>query len=212
MKFVQWRPQGDRLVTYDSWGNVRMWKNRSNILALDFEYTVTTPVSDIQWSPCGSYVAMCSDEGQLHVISGNTGITIFAVHAISATVYGSHAEFTCLSWDHSSSRIALGTAKGEVIEVDTTSNGQFQSIMEMHENVPVRQVHYFGCASSNSSCEGVPSEIRDRGGNMTESLSLSLYMEDGEVAIFPTIMETHCTCVQVWYIYICMVGGAHYLA
>ncbi len=162
---------------------------------MDFELTTTTPVSDIQWSPCGTYIALCGEEGQLQVITGLNGGTVFALHAFSTTAYSTYAEFTSLSWNRSSTRIALGTRKGEVIEVDPHQNGQFLTMMTMHRNVSVRQVEYF----SSSNCFKAMAD-QSNGGQRdrdNKSQSLSLYMEDGEVAIFPTVSETHCNCVEV---------------
>ena len=200
MRLVRWKPQGDKLVSYDSWGNIRGWKNRSKVFALDFQCTVVQPVSDIQWSPCGTYIALCGEEGQVQVMSGHDGAVIFAINAVSTTGYGAYAEFTSLSWNSTSTRIALGTGKGEVIEVDPHNNGRFLSMMSMHENVPVRQVDYFGSLQYffHPDAAGRPaSVVVDGQESWVASQSLSLYMEDGEVAIFPLIAETHCYCVQV---------------
>ena len=192
---MRWKPQGDKFISYDSWGNVCIWNNRSNIYALDFEFTTVIPVSDIQWSPCGTYIAICGEEGQLQIIAGHNGTTIFAIHAISTSSYGTYAEFTSLSWSASSTRIALGTRKGEVIEVDPHQNGQFLSMMTMHENVPVRKVEYF--SSPHCFKETINPDNYSRHKENDSTQSLSLYMDDGEVAIFPTASETHCNCVQV---------------
>ena len=140
----------------------------------------------MQWSPCGLYIAICGEEGELQLFSGLNGISIFAIQVVSSTQHSTHAEFTCLTWNKTSTRLALGTAKGELIDTDPTQNGQFISIMMMHENVPVRHAQYFG-----------PTEELHLNNEQTASQSLSLYMEDGEVAIFPTINNTCCMCVQV---------------
>ncbi len=200
MKFVRWSPLGDKLVSYDGWGNVRIWKIRSNIFASEYECSTVTPVTDIQWSPCGMYIAICGEEGQLQVISGHDGSIVFAIHAIATSSFGSYAEFTSLTWNSTSTRIALGTGKGEVIEVDPHQNGKFLMMMSMHEGVSVRHVEYFG------SVEYFQEPDRRQGGDgvvdrelqdWIPSQSLSLYMQDGEVAMFPTATETQCYCVQV---------------
>ena len=194
---MRWRPQGDRLATYDSWGTVKIWRNRSNVLALDFDFTTSVLVRDMQWSPCGLYIAICGEEGELQVFSGLNGISIFAIQVVSSTQHSTHAEFTCLTWNKVSTRLALGTAKGELIDTDPTQNGQFISIMMMHEHVPVCHAQYFG-----------PTEEVHLHNEQAASQSLSLYMEDGEVAIFPTINNTCCMCVQVCK-YVCVLMNVY---
>lgn len=150
------------------------------------------------------YIALCGDEGQLQVVSGHDGTTIFAIHAVSTALYGRYAEFSCLSWNVDSTRIVLGTSRGEVIEVDPNQNGHFLSMMTMHENTPVCKVDYFGRAqyfklphgqAGNELPANVP--VGGMGDDWMASQGLSVYMEDGEVAIFNTFTETRCSCVQV---------------
>lgn len=189
-------------MSFDSWGNLIVWKNRSNIFASDFTFTVVTPITDIQWSPCGMYIALCGDEGQLQVVSGNDGSTVFAIHAVSTSLYGRYAEFNCLSWNVDSTRIVLGTSRGEVIEVDPNQNGRFLSMMTMHENTPVCKVDYFGRVEyfkvqpERNQERGVDNIAGDDDGWLA-CQGLSVYMEDGEVAIFNAFTETRCNCVQV---------------
>ena len=143
----------------------------------------------MQWSKCGYYIGICGEEGHIQVFSGLNGVNIFAVQVIAATVFSFQAQFLCLSWNKQGTRIALGTERGEVMDVDPAVNGQFISTMMVRENTPVLHIQYFG------PIQEVEINTPD-GVKQLSTQSLSLYLADGEVAIFPNLTTTHCMCVH----------------
>jgi hypothetical protein len=189
VRFVRWRPQGDKLVTYDSWGNLKIWKNRANVLALDHETTTTVVVKDIQWSHCGNYIALCGEDGHLQMFSGVTGMNLFSVQVITSSLSNTYAQFTTLTWNESTTRLAICTDHGEVMDADPSYNGRFISTTIVRETIPILYAKYFGPVKEY--------EVETVFGNQKLSTqSLSLYLANGEVAIFQNLSSTHCMCVH----------------
>ena len=178
------------MATYDSWGAIKVWKNRANVLAMDFEFTTKILIRDLQWSSCGYYIAMCGEEGNLQVFSGLNGTNIFAIQLVAPLHFSSQAQFSCCSWNSSGTRIALGTERGEVVDVDTTNDGQTVLTIGVRDGVPVLSTHYFGPVkeitkhTSSGEAVAVPTQ------------SLSVYLTSGETRIFPTISSGQSICVQ----------------
>lgn len=187
---MRWRSQGDRIATCDSWGGIKIWKNRANVLAVDFEFITTVLVRDMQWSCCGYYIAICGEEGHLQVFSGLNGANIFAIQLVAALRFSSQAQFSCCSWNSSGTRIALGTERGEVVDVDTTDDGQTVLTIGVRDGVPVLSTHYFGPAKE------ITKHTSSREAVAVPTQSLSVYLSSGEVRIFPTICSGQSICVQ----------------
>lgn len=186
---MRWRPQGDRLATYDSWGNIKVWKNRAKVLALDFDYSITAVVRDMQWSHCGFYIAVCTEDGHLQIFSGLNGTYIFSIQVVTSSAFGSHAQFTSLSWNKPTTSIALGTERGEVIDIDPLQHGRFMATMVVREGTPVLHACYFGPVKEINI-------VTSEGNQSLSTQSLSLYLANGEVAIFRNLSSACCMCVH----------------
>ena len=65
---ARFSPQGDKLATYASSGQALLWTNSANLYVLSCTITVEQKVRDLQWSPCGTYIAVCGDK--MEILSG----------------------------------------------------------------------------------------------------------------------------------------------
>lgn len=143
-------------------------------------------VKDIKWSTCGCYIAICGEEGHMQLLSGINGAQIFALQVVTSPRYGSYAQFTCLSWNKSITSIVLGTERGEIIDIDPLHQGRFVSTVIVRENIPIRYISYYGPLRSTN----------DGTGTAVITQSLSLYLANGEVAIFQNLSSANCVCVH----------------
>lgn len=108
---------------------------------------------------------------------------------MTETQYGAHAQFTSLSWNKSITCMALGTERGEVIDVDPIQQGRFISTLIVRENVPVLNVCYYGPMKEVDI-------MTPEGSQTLITQSLSLYLANGEVAIFHNLSSASCMCVH----------------
>ena len=187
---MRWRlPNGDRLVTCDSWGNVKVWKCRAKVLAMDFQFVTRISVTDVQWTWCGYYVGLCGDDGYLQVFSGLTGLNLYSVQVVSSAQHSSPARFTSIAWNKPSTRLSLGTEDGEVMGVDPMSDIQGIQTMIVKQGVSVCSVHYYGPVVQQVI--ETDNELK-----MVSSQSLSVYLADGEVCFFADENTLDCDSVM----------------
>ena len=86
-------------------------------------------------------------------------------------------------------RLPLGTEKGEVIDIDPLQHGRFMATMVVREDTSVIHASYFGPVKEVN--------IATPEGNRTLSTqSLSLYLANGEIAIFRNVSSACCMCVH----------------
>ena len=189
VRLVRFRPQGDRLATYDSWGNIKLWANRANVLALESSLSTTMVVTDMQWSSCGFYVVICGEEGYIQILSGMNGQRLFVTQVVAPHRFSTQAEFTCCTWNKSNTQIALGTRRGEVFGIDPNEEGHFIFTTLDREGVAVQSLHFFGPVHE------IPMNTRN-GEKMTATQSLSLYLSNGDIVFFPTLISKFCACVK----------------
>ena len=146
-------------------------------------------VTDIQWSSCGYYIVICSEEGYIQVLSGLNGQRLFTTQVVAPHRFSTQAEFTCCTWNKCNTQIALGTKRGEVFGIDPDEEGQFIFTTVDREGVSVQSLLFFG------PIHEIPVSTR-HGEKMTATQSLSLYMSNGDVVFFPTLISHYCACVQ----------------
>ena len=166
---------------------MKIWKSRANVLAINNELTTTVAIKDIQWSSCGHYIAICGEDGHLQLYSGFSGANVFSVQVLNSSQWSnSYAQFTSISWDSNGTRLAVGTERGEVMDVDTDRYGQFIKTTIIRQEVPVIYVKYYGAVQEF--------EVQ-RGGVKSYVQSLSAYLANGEVAIFQNLASNRCSCI-----------------
>ena len=142
MLLVRWSPSGSQILTFDSWGTVVLWKNRTGVLSFEYEITGLPPLKDMQWSSCSSRFITCAEDGHVQLINAMDGTCVFMLQIISTTHHSVRTSFTCCTWNHSNSHIVMGTRDGEVIEIDITDFGQILATTETR-CAPVNSLEWF---------------------------------------------------------------------
>ena len=180
---MRWRPSGDRLASYDSWGRVIIWMNRANVLAYEFQITTQLIVADFQWSPCGYYSLLCGKEGQIQLFSGVNGTSFFSVQIESTSEPNLKAEFVCCAWNSPATRVALGTENGEIIIVNPEEGGNSVSTVTLGKK---------GAAIQSLAWYGPIITIRKATGDKYKSQGLSVYLRNGDIVLFKSITCPEC--------------------
>lgn len=179
-------PNGDRLVTYDSWGKIIVWRNRANVFACECQMTTAVHVTDIQWSRCGYYIIVCGKDGHIQMFSGLSGLNLFSITVQATTSLTSKAQSTCCSWNKTGTRIAFGTEAGEILLLDPAENGSSISTMTLKQGVAVCSILWYGAVRT----------CQTRGGKSYQSQSLSVLLRTGQVVCFKDTSSSHCMWTQ----------------
>ena len=189
VRIVRFKPQGDRLATYDSWGCIKLWNNRANVYGQDCAVTITQIVKDMQWSTCGFYIVLCGEEGYVQIISGSNCQRLYTSQVVSPHLYTTKVEFMCCSWNVCNTQVVLGTTKGEIFAIDPNEEGQFIFTSVDREGISVRSLQFFG------AIQEIIVTTR-HGPKLVETQSVSVYLSNGEVVYFPTVISHYCACIQ----------------
>ena len=177
-------PDGDRLASYDSWGKLIIWRNRANVFAYELDIKTSLLVTDMQWSPCGYYLFLCGREGHVQSFSTVNGLNLFSIQVEATNSNGKKAEFTCCAWNRPATRMALGTENGEVVIIDPSDNGRSISTICLYKGIPVQSLEWYG---SVTTC-------RKRSGVSYESQHLSVYLKNGDVMLFESLISENVSC------------------
>lgn len=186
---VRFRPQGNWIATYDSQGNVSLWRNRAKVFALEYSIATNIVVTDLQWSDCGYFLVVCGVDGHVQIFSGLNGQKLYSTQVISPNHPNYKPLFTSCTWNKSSTQIALGTDKGEVFGIDPHEAGHIIFTTVEQEGIAVQNLNFFG------PTHDIPMATR-YGERIVSTQSLSLYLSNGDVVFFPTLISQYCTCVQ----------------
>ena len=134
-------PSGVRLASYDSWGCIILWNNHACALALQFKIKPMVVVTDLQWSPCGSYLITCAESGNIALYSSSTGTIVFSMYVGCSYSLVKRAKFTCCSWNQPGTRIAFGTYNAKVVFLDPVSRAF--TINGIDDSLPVQCIDWY---------------------------------------------------------------------
>ena len=137
---------------------------------------------DLQWSPCGTYIAVCGDK--MEILSG---IDFQSLHVRSTDPF-----IYCIScaWNECSTQLALNTFGGKVVVFDPNYDVD-QASSNFNNDVPIKCLQYYGPVQEIrvSSKQGPKISI--------ESQALSAYLINGVVIFNMKVRLSHCHTVRV---------------
>ena len=181
---MRWAPNGvSRLASYDSWGRIIIYQNRANVLAYQFKVKTGVIVADMQWSPCGYYIAICGNDGHIQMLSAVNGMALFAVQ-VEAANHRARPDFTCCAWNEPGTRVALGTSNGEILLLNPADNGSNISTISLRGGLSVLSIEWYGEVKT----------CHETDGTSYKSQSLSVYLNNGDVILFKAVAHTECVC------------------
>ena len=164
----------------------------------ELELTVTAYVTDMQWSPCGTWLVLCGEGGCIKTwrLGDSTFKTLDWSHVthdhgynmiVTQTVPCS--QFECLSWNATGSKIALGSESGEVIVVCFNGRSGLVDTVLKHKLTKVSAMHWCGLNLAGDHL-GSSSE-------QTQDQNLSVYFKNGDISLvkFPQLKGKHSPSV-----------------
>ena len=158
-----------------------MWNNRAHVLAYEFQIKPAVVISDIQWSPCGSYLVACARSGHILLLSSDTGMSLDTISVESTACHLKRANFTCCSWNQPGTRIAFGTCNGEVVFLDPTTRRI--TTRTVNFGVPVQYIEWYGPEV----------QCRRQNGSSYPSQGLSVYLKNGDFVLYPRTDSRECS-------------------
>ena len=180
--FARFSTQGDKLATYEydsTNGQAKLWFNDSNVYAPKYTITFQQKVRDMQWSPCGSYIAVCGDK--IEILSGHD---LQRLHVSSADQYFDEYAMSC-AWNDCSTQLAIGSSHGRVLVIDP--NYDINHALMFLKDSSINNLQYFGTVQEI--------QVTSRQGQniFVESQALSAYFSTGDVIFDLRVRLCYCT-------------------
>ena len=187
---VRFSPKGDRLATYDSSGHTKLWTNRIGLYSPTYDITIEQTVCDMQWSPCGYFIAVCGEHCYIQMLSG-TNYQILHVGDIDSFQYSEPlVDFMSCAWNDCSTQLALGTSTGEVVVVNPNDDVHCSSTLIGKDDDVIKSLNFFG------PVQEIQVSSRQGPKIFIDSQALSVYLNNGEV-IFNLRIQINCYSVRI---------------
>ena len=116
--------------------------------------------------------------------SAITGMNLFSIQVEATNSTSKKAEFTSCSWNKPSTRVTVGTENGEVMVINPSDNGRSISTISLHKGIPVLSLEWYGPVITSMK----------RGGLSYKSQNLSIYLKNGDVMLFSSLVHADVNC------------------